>query len=191
MSDVEHLASLQRYWKQNKAFPAMARLCEVVGLSSSASVFGMVGRLTDAGYLQRVDGRIAPGKKFFARPLAGTVRAGRPQQASQEGGDVLTIDDYLIDQPDRTSLHRVRGDSMDGAGIVEGDLVVVEHNTPTRAGDIVLAVVDGELTVKILASDRDGRYFLEARHPGYAPIFPVASLEILGVVVGVVRRLRR
>src|SRR3990170_5328645 len=109
MRDKEHLAHLQRYWKQNKAFPAMAKLCEVVGLSSSASVFGMVGRLTDAGYLQRVDGRIAPGKKFFSRPLLGTVRAGTPQQASQEPGDVLTLDDYLIDRPDRTSLHRVRG----------------------------------------------------------------------------------
>lgn len=191
MGDMEHLAHLQRYWKQNKAFPAMAKLCEVVGLSSSASVFGMVGRLTDAGYLQRVDGRIAPGKKFFSRPLLGTVRAGTPQQASQEPGDVLTLDDYLIDRPDRTSLHRVRGDSMEGAGIVEGDLVVVEHNTPTRTGDIVLAVVDGELTVKTLASDKEGRYFLEAKNPAYAPILPAASLEVLGVVVGVVRRIRR
>jgi len=191
MSDVEHLARLQQYWKQNKAFPAMARLCDVVGLSSSASVFGMIGRLTDAGYLKRVDGRIAPGRMFFSRPLLGTVRAGIPQQASQESGDVLTLDDYLIDQPDRTSLHRVRGDSMNGAGIVEGDLVVVEHNTPTRPGDIVLAVVDGELTVKTLAIDRDGRYFLEAKNPAYDPITPAASLEILGVVVGVVRRLRR
>jgi repressor LexA len=191
MSDIEHLAHLQRYWKKNRSFPAMARLCNVVGLSSSASVFGMVGRLTDAGYLQRVDGRIAPGRKFFARPLLGTVRAGKPQEASQQPGDVLTIDDYLIDQPDRTSLHRVRGDSMEGAGIVEGDLVVVEHNSPTRPGDIVLAVVDGELTVKTLASDKEGRYFLEPRNPAYAPIRPTASLEILGIVVGVVRRLRR
>ena len=191
MSDSEHLASLQRYWKQNKAFPSMSKLCDVVGLSSSASVFGMVGRLTDAGYLQRIDGRIAPGKMFFARPLLGTVRAGVPQPDSQEPADVLTLDDYLIDAPDRTSLHRVRGDSMTGAGIVEGDLVVVEHNTPTKAGDIVLAVVDGELTVKTLALDDKRHYFLEAANPAYSPIRATASLEILGVVVSVVRRLRR
>jgi repressor LexA len=191
MNDAEHLARLQQYWKQNKAFPAMAKLCEVVGLSSSASVFGMVSRLTEAGYLQRVEGRIAPGKMFFARPLLGTVRAGSPQEASQETGDILTLDDYLIDEPNRTSLHRVRGDSMSGVGIYEGDLVVVEHSTPTRLGDVVLAVVDGELTVKSLANDKEGRYFLEAKNPQYAPIRPIASLEILGVVVGVVRRLRR
>src|SRR5690606_20702749 len=105
--------------------------------------------------------------------------------------DVLTLDDYLIDQPDRTSLHRVRGDSMNGAGIVEGDLVVVEHNTPTKPGDVVLAVVDGELTVKTLALDGEGRFFLEAANSAYGPIRPTVSLEILGVVVSVVRRLRR
>jgi repressor LexA len=191
MSDQTHLQALQRYYKRHRGFPAMAKLCEVVGMSSSASVFGLVGRLSEAGYLQRLDGRVVPGKRFFARTVIGTVRAGVPQPASQEEPEVLTLDDYLIDQPDRTTLHRVRGDSMKDAGIFEGDLVVVEHNTATKAGDIVLAVVDGELTVKTLALDAKGRYFLEAANPAYAPIHPTTSLEILGVVVSVVRRVRR
>ncbi len=189
--DDVHLAELQRYWKRYRAFPAMAKLCEVVGLSSTGSVFGLVGRLTEAGYLQRVDGRIAPGKRFFARPLLGTVRAGSPQPESQSAPEVLTLDDFLIDQPDRTSLHRVRGDSMTGAGIEEGDLVAVEHNAATKPGDIVLAVVDGELTVKRLALDEKGQYYLEAANPAYESIRPTTSLEILGVVVSVARRLRR
>jgi repressor LexA len=88
-------------------------------------------------------------------------------------------------------LHRVRGDSMQDAHIVEGDLVVVEHNTPTRPGDIVLVVVDDELTVKTLAIDAGGRYYLEPANPAYAPIHPTTSLEILGVVVSVMRRVRR
>ena len=191
MSDQGHIGALQRYWKKNRAFPAMAKLCDVVGLSSSASVFGLVGRLTESGHLQRLDGRIAPGPKFFARPLVGNVRAGIPQAASQEEPEVLTVDDYLIDQPDRTTLHRVRGDSMKDAHIVEGDLVVVEHNTPTKPGDIVLALVDGELTVKTLALDGEKRYYLEAANPAFAPIHPTTSLEILGVVVSVMRRVRR
>lgn len=189
--DTDYLKALQRYWKKHRAFPAMAKLCDVVGLSSSASVFGLVGRLSEAGYLQRVDGRIAPGPKFFARQVLGNVRAGVPQPASQEAAEVLTLDDYLIDAPDRTTLHKVRGDSMRDAGIVEGDLVAVEHNAPTRAGDIVLAVVDGELTVKTLSVDGAGQYFLEAANPDYTPIRPSSSLEVLGVVVSVVRRLRR
>lgn len=132
--DAGHLARLQRYWKQHRAFPAMSKLCEVVELSSSASVFRMVGRLKEAGCLQRLDGRVAPGKMFFARPLLGPVRAGSPEPEAQSASEVPTLDDFLIDQPDRTSLHRVRGDSMTGAGIEEGDLVAVEHNAATKRG---------------------------------------------------------
>lgn len=191
MNDQLHIAALQSYWKRHKAFPSMAKLCSVVGLSSTASVFELVGRLTTAGYLERVEGRIAPGKKFFARALLGSVRAGVPQPASQEQVETLTLDDYLIDHPDRTTLHRVRGDSMRDAGIYEGDLVVVEHHTATKPGDIVIAVVDGDLTVKTLALDAAGEYYLEAANPAYKPIRPATSLEILGVVVSVVRRMRR
>lgn len=191
MSDLDHVKSFQRYWKRSHAFPAMARLCGVVGMSSTASVFGTVGRLTEAGYQQRLSGRITPGWRFFARALLGPDRVGTPQPASPEEPGVLTLDDYLIDEPERTTLHRVRGDSMTGALIAEGDLVVVEQNTPSKPGDIVLAVVDGELTVKTLALDAQGRLFLEAANPAYAPIHPATSLELMGVVVSVVRRLRR
>jgi len=145
--DQAHLQALQSYWKQHKAFPSMASLCDVVGMSSTASVFGLVGRLTDAGFLTRVGGRIAPGRRFFARPLLGSVRAGLPQPADQAEPEVLTLDDYLIDELQRTSLHKVRGDSMHDAGIVDGDLVAVEHNAPSAPGDIVVAVVDGDITV--------------------------------------------
>lgn len=190
MSDIQHLQALQRYWKQHRAFPSMAKLCEVVGLASSASVFSMVGRLTDTGHLQRVDGRVAPGPKFFARVVLGPVRAGLPQPASQEAPEALTLDDYLIDHPERTTLHRVRGDSMSDAHIAEGDLVAVEHHTPPRPGDIVLAVVDGELTVKFLAMDAGGEYFLRPANSAYADIRPSSGLEVIGVVVSVVRRVR-
>lgn len=169
----------------------MAKLADVLGMSSSASVFGLVGRLSEAGYLQRLDGRVVPGKRFFARQLLGRVRAGVPQPVSQEEPEVVTVDDYLIDAPERTTLHRVRGDSMRDAHILEGDLVVVEHNSPTRPGDIVLAVVDDELTVKTLALDGEGRYFLQPANPDYKAIHPKTSLELLGVVVSVMRRVRK
>lgn len=191
MTDDKHLASLRTYWKRNQTFPPMARLTEVVGLASKSSVFALVGRLTDAGFLERVDGRIAPTRKFFARPLLGSVRAGHPQPATEPEPEVLTLDDYLIDDPNRTSLHRVRGDSMRDAGILEGDIVAVEYRAPAGPGDIVLAVVDGELTVKTLRRDPDGPFWLEAAHPDYAPIRPNTSLEVVGVVVSLARRIRR
>lgn len=191
MADDKHLATLRDYHKRVGAFPSMPRLCDVLGLASTSSVFALIGRLTSAGYVERVDGRVVPTKKFFARPLLGSVRAGQPQPADQSEPEVLTLDDYLIDQPNRTSLHRVRGDSMSGLGIFEGDLVAVEHNAPSAPGDVVVAVVDGELTVKTLRRDDVGKFFLEAANPAYEPIRPKTSLEVLGVVVSVCRRMRR
>lgn len=190
-NDEKYLAALRTYWKKNQAFPSMTKLCQVVGLSSTSSVFTLIGRLVDAGFLERVEGRIAPSRKFFARPVLGTVRAGQPQLESQEEPDLLTIDDYLIEDPNRTVLCRVRGDSMKDAGLLEGDLVVVERNSPTKAGDIVVAVVDGEMTVKTLRLTKHGDFFLEAANPAYEPIHPKGSLEILGVVVGSFRKNRR
>ena len=80
---------------------------------------------------------------------------------------------------------------MRDAGIFEGDLAVVEHRAPTQPGDIVLAVCDGGMTVKTLRRGDDGSYFLDPANPTYEPILPQTSLEVLGVVIGVVRRLRR
>ena len=91
----------------------------------------------------------------------------------------------------RTSLHKVRGDSVPDAGILEGDLVAVEHNAPSGPGDIVVAVVDGELTVTTLRRDAEDKFYLEAANPAYEPIRPKTSMEILGVVVSVCRRVRR
>ena len=189
--DEKYLALLRTYWKRHSAFPPMAKLCAIVGLSSTSSVFALVGRLSDAGFLERTEGRIAPTKKFFARPLLSPVRAGLAQPVSQEEPELVTVDDYLIDEPNRTSMHRVRGDSMRDAGLYDGDLLAVEHNTPTQPGDIVVACVDNELTVKTLRLDSRGRYFLEAANPAFEPIHPKTSLEVLGVVVGLVRRFRK
>jgi repressor LexA len=190
VSDAAHLAALRDYYKRSGAFPSMPRLCGVLGLSSTSSVFALIGRLTDAGLVKRVEGRVVPTSRFFARPLLGLVRAGVPQSADESDVEVVTLDDYLIDEPNRTSLLKVRGDSMRDVGILEGDLVAVEHNCPASPGDIVVAVVDGEMTVKTLRRDEKGAFFLEAANAAYEPIRPSTSLEILGVVVSVARRIR-
>jgi SOS-response transcriptional repressor LexA len=161
------------------------------GLSSTASILGLIGRLTEAGYLDRIEGRIAATRRFFARPLVTQVRAGHPEQEPQdETPEALSIDDYLIEDPNRTALVTVRGDSMRNAGLLDGDIAVVETHAPTRSGDIVVAVVDGKLTVKTLR-DRGGQFVLEPANPDFKPIKPKGSLEIMGVVIGSFRRSRR
>jgi SOS regulatory protein LexA len=191
-TDAQHLERLRTYWKRHHAFPSMAKLCEVVGMSSTASVFDLVNRLKDEGYVQRVEGRIAPTTRFFARPLMGQVRAGVPQPRQDDDDfEVLTIDDYLVPDPNRTFLAKVKGDSMKDASLLDGDMVVVQKNAPTRVGDIVVAVVDGHVTVKHLRQQPDGRFFLQPANSAFADILPEGELEILGVVVGQFRSYRR
>lgn len=193
MTSDKYLGALRAYWKQHRSFPSMAKLAEVLGLASSGGVFKVLGRLVDAGYLERVaGGRIAPTNKFFALPLLGTVRAGLPQPADQdESHELVSIEDYLVDHPERTNFCRIKGDSMRDAGLLDGDLVVVEANSPTKSGDIVVALVDNEITVKYLRADRRKRWRLEPANPAYGVISPTGSLEVLGVVVGLVRRFDR
>jgi SOS-response transcriptional repressor LexA len=191
-SDTQNLEKLRTFWKQHHAFRAMAKLCEVVGMASTASVFDLVTRLKEAGYVQRVEGRIAPTKCFFRQTARGLC-ARRPAAASPGRGRLRSPHhrDFLVDHPERSSFCRVKGDSMRDAGLLDGDMVVVEANSPTKSGDIVVAVVDNQITVKYLRTDRSKRWRLEPANPAYDVISPTGSLEVLGVVVGSFRRFDR
>lgn len=191
MKTDKYLDTLRTHWKEHKSFPSMAKLADVLGLASSGGVFKVLGRLVDAGYLERVDGRIAPTKKFFALPVMGSVRAGLPQPEGQDAGqELVNVEDFLVRNPLRTVFCRAKGDSMKDAGILDRDMLVVERNTPTKPGDIVVAVLDQELTVKYLFPAVDGGWVLKPANPDYPELKAKASLEILGLVTGVFRTTR-
>jgi repressor LexA len=122
--------------------------------------------------------------------VLGKVRAGLPQMEDQTSGlETVGVEDYLIRHPERTVFCRVRGDSMKDAGMLDGDMVVVERNRPTKSGDIVVALVDHEMTVKhLFPSTGSGGWVLKPANPDYPDIVAQESLEIIGVVVGVFRR---
>jgi len=189
----EHVGRLRRYWRQHRAFPPIADLTEVLGMRSTGGVFKTLNRLVDAGVLERVGRRYAPSESFFALPLLGPVRAGHPQTADAgQAPETLSLEGYLVEHPERTVYCRVKGDSMTGAGLLGGDIVVVEHAAAPRVGDIVVAVVDNEITVKYLRGDGSPEtWWLEPANPAYPAIHPETSLEVLGVVVGAFRRFSR
>ncbi len=143
-----------------------------------------------AGYLESTpDRRLAPTKRFFARPIAaGFVRAGLPDPVTDDEPDAVTLDDYLIERPSQTVLVRVKGDSMMDAGIFEGDLVVVEKRAAAQKGDIVVAIVDSQFTLKRLDLE-NGHFILRPENKAYPVIRPEGALEIFGVMVGLVRKL--
>ncbi len=116
------------------------------------------------------------------------MHAGLPNPIDDGEADALTIDDYLIEHPSQTVLVRVKGDSMVDAGILDGDLVVVEKAAAAKRGDIVIAIVDGQFTLKRLELDR-GAFVLKPENKAYPVIRPEGTLEIFGVMTGLVRKL--
>ncbi|MEP7330177.1 MAG: LexA family transcriptional regulator, partial [Betaproteobacteria bacterium] len=189
-NDRSYLISLQDYYARHRALPSYASIGSLLGLKSKSSVAAMVARLKLAGFLDSTpDRRLAPTKRFFARPLAESpVRAGLAEQVEDGDADALTIDDYLIEHPSQTVLIRVKGDSMIDAGIFDGDLVVVEKRPSAHKGDIVVAIVDNQFTLKRLDLE-DGKFVLKAENKAFATIRPEGSLEIFGIMVGLVRKL--
>jgi repressor LexA len=189
-NDRSYLESLQDYYAQHRALPSYASIGSLLGLKSKSSVAALVARLKLAGLLESTpDRRLAPSKRFFARPLAlSPVRAGMPDAVDDSESDALTLDDYLIEHPSQTVLIRVKGDSMIDAGIFEGDLVVVEKRATAQKGEIVVAIVDNQFTLKRLDNER-GQFILRAENKAYPPIRPEGALEIFGVMVGLVRKL--
>jgi len=189
-NDRSYLAALQDYYARHRALPSYASIGQLLGLKSKSSVAALVARLKLAGYLESTpDRRLAPTRRFFARPLAAaSVRAGLPDPVEDDEADAVTIDDYLIERPSQTVLVRVKGDSMIDAGIFEGDLVVVEKRPAAQKGDIVVAIVDGQFTLKRLDLEQ-GRFVLRPENPAYSVIRPEGALEIFGVMVGLVRKL--
>jgi repressor LexA len=120
--------------------------------------------------------------------LLGLVEAGFPTAAEENELDTMSIDDYLIQNRDATFMLRVKGDSMKDAGIVEGDMVIVERTQSPKVGQIVVADVDGSWTMKYLRKAKSGEYYLEAANDAYPDIYPEGELQIAAVVRGVVRK---
>lgn len=186
--DRGYLHKLQDFYASHRVLPSYATMGELLGLRSKSSVAALVARLKLAGFIESApDRRLTPTARFFERPLAESVRAGIPHPAGDSSHDALTIDEYLIERPSRTVLITVKGDSMIDAGIQEGDIVVVERKQSADIGEIVVAIVDNEFTLKYLERDKAG-FLLKPANPAYAPIRPNGTLEVYGVVVGLVRK---
>jgi repressor LexA len=123
-------------------------------------------------------------------PIYGSIVAGMQEAVEQEDLGTVSIDAVSagLKKHSRMFALKVRGDSMIGAQINEGDLVILEQRQP-KNGEIVAALVDGETTLKRYITTR-GRPFLQAENPSYPEIHPVSDLEIQGVMVALVRRCR-
>lgn len=176
---------------QSRGYPPSVReIGEAVGLKSPSTVHFHLKHLEEAGVIEKGAGKgraitlTAPPVPEDKVPIVGNVAAGSPILAQE------CIEDYLtFDTGGRSGEFfalRVRGESMLGAGILPGDLVVVRRQETANSGEIVVAMIEDEATVKRL-SRKNGRTWLLPENDAYSPIDGTYA-QILGKVAAVVRR---
>jgi repressor LexA len=186
LQDVEK--KITDFFLDNGRMPSYSEMAEIIGVRSKSVVHFWVAKLLDAGILQKDSkGFLSLTRNPRALKLAGEVCAGLPVSAEQEIRDMVSFDDYLVKNPQNSFLLSVTGDSMIGAGIMEKDMVIVESNREPKNGDIVLAEVDGNWTMKYFFKNGQ-TVTLEAANSQYATIIPRNDLRIAGVITAVVRK---
>lgn len=185
----EYKNKILSFYESHKRMPTYAEIAKLVGFKSKNAVAKLVEKLVDAGIVRKSgNGSLIPTSLFHELPLLGSVKAGLPS-AAEEVRDTVSIEDLVIDKKDSTYVLEVDGDSMIDAHIADGDLVVVERTSRVKDGDIVIAEVDGEWTMKYYR-DRGGKVWLEPANKKYAPIYPTEELRIGAKVKAVIRKYR-
>lgn len=186
--------------RQHGCSPSIPELQRAFGIRSPNGVACHLHALEAKGYIRRgprgsrridITAPQGAGRAAVAElPLYGQIAAGFPESVSQALEGYVSIDTHTLGfQPkDSCFVLRVRGDSMKDAGILDGDLVVVEPTPHPRENQIVVALIDGESTLKRLVRV-NGKWFLKAENAAYPRMHPRADLVIQGVVRAVIRRL--
>lgn len=182
--DHVYLGKLRDYFAQQHILPNYEAIADLVGMRSTAAAFTMVERLKQKGFLETSpDRRLQPGRRFFESVLLESLPAGRPQTVANHRAAGYDIVRHLLQNPSRTVLMKVRGESMLDAGLLPDDHVVILRDATAAVGDIVVALIDCEYTIKYLAEDDEGLY-LSPGNEEYKEIRPTDPLEIFGVVTG-------
>ncbi len=209
---------IKNFYINHSRMPSYSEMSFLFGVKSKNAVFKIVNKLTELNLLKKDEkGYLSFSSNPFSIKLLGYVEAGFPSPAEEELMDTLSLDRFLVDNPESTFMLKVSGDSMIEAGILPGDYVIVDRAKTPNEHDIVIAQVDGKWTMKYLIRDKSKNrnsdmnnntdkqikkninllqqntdsetdYILLPANSKYRPIRPRNELVIAGVVVGVARK---
>lgn len=188
-NDHAHLRRLRDTYARIGCLPSYSQIAAELGFKAKNAAFKLTQRLIASGHLVKsVGGRLAPGPEFFTLDMSDNeVRAGFGSEGNATGiVHAQALDSLLMSKPSKTVLVKVRGDSMVEAGVLNGDIAVVETSKTAISGDIVVAEIDGCHTIKEFRMIR-GQPFLVPHNSNAKSASPERTLNIVGVVTGVVR----
>jgi len=175
------------FYRAHKRMPSITELMELFALESRSSAFYIANRLVEDGVLEKdTTGKLLPASALFSAPVVGRIRAGFAAPAEEELADTISIGDYLLNDPNASYLLKVEGDSMEGVGIRDGDMVIFERTHDVKPGDIVVALTEDGYTLKYLRK-RGKEFYLEAANDRYLDIHPQEG-EIQGKVTASFRK---
>ncbi|MBU0999221.1 hypothetical protein KKG24_02840 [Patescibacteria group bacterium] len=193
-------AKLESFYEENKRMPSYSEMLKLFNFKSKNAVFRVVEKLINAEVVAKdYLGRLIPSETFIENidsvPMLGFVTAGFPATVEEELTDTINLDDFLIKNKPLTYMLEVDGDSMIDAHIEKGDMVLVEKTNQAKDGQIVIAEVDGEFTMKyfrrstvLTAGQKTEKIWLEPANKNYQPIYPKYSLNINAVLKAVIRK---
>ena len=195
------LEFIQQKQETDGLTPTFREIATHFRFSSANAALAHVQALLAKGVLKNLPGRARslkvvnrnmpnrPQPRVVSVPIYGSIPAGRPVDAAQEeeGCVLIDVDTLGIRPTTRTFGLKVRGDSMIGKSIVDGDIAIIEHGVQPRPGDVVAALIDGQVTLKTFLMQR-GKPCLRAENPRYPNLIPQEELQIQGVMVALIRK---
>jgi len=175
------------FYSKEKRMPSYSEMMKMFNFKSKNAVARLVNKFIEEGIAIKDHlGRLVAGEMFNSIPLLGSVKAGFPSEV-EEIADTINIDEYLIPKKENTYMLTVDGDSMIDAHIKDGDKVLVEKTNTAKDGEIVIANVDGEFTMKYFRK-KDNQVWLEPANEKYKPIYPTMYLNVIAIVKAVIRK---
>jgi repressor LexA len=184
---------IEDYLRSHKMYPTYREIQSHLALRSINSISQYIKQLEYKGILEVKKNkgyRLFPSQKdqieLIHLRVLGNVQAGLPKDAGSDN-EIIKLPNNFVKNPDITFALRVRGNSMADAGIHEGDIVIVEKRPKAFNGEVIVALVNNENTVKRYIRHEDGTRYLKAESQFYSDIIPDGDWVLQGVVIGLWR----
>ena len=189
------LEYIKKQIKETGYPPSVREICAALGFKSTSSAHQYILRLAEKGYIDKGDLktraiRVVGTESTISVPIVGKVAAGEPILATENIEDYMSIGESFFSKDSLKNdnfILKVQGESMIEAGINDGDYIIVSKQETARNGQIVVAMIDGEATVKTFYKEKD-HIRLQPENSSMEPII-VKDCQILGKVIGLFRKI--
>ena len=195
----EVLIFVKKYMATNGYPPALREICKGVGLSSPATVHAHIKNLEKAGYLKNESNKfrtiellveneyLEKNEEVVKVPLLGKITAGNPIEAIENPDEFISLPANLIPAKETIFTLKVSGESMINAGILDGDIVIIQKQSVARNGDIIAAMTpENEVTLKTFYKEKD-HIRLQPENDTMEP-FRFQNITVLGKAIGLYRK---